>query len=126
MTMIIRCETVADIDLMRAVTLAAFAKPDDPEPAVEATLVDDLRADVGWIPALSLVAVVDGGVIGHAVSAPRSSTVLGAADALAQAMIVLLGSPGYYHRFEFGPASALGIVAPGGWGDDFQVRTPDA
>ncbi|WP_246633798.1 hypothetical protein [Pseudonocardia nigra] len=35
--------------------------------------------------------------------------VLGAADALDEALVVLLGHPGYYPRFGFRPASQLGI-----------------
>ena len=52
---------------IRAVHRAAFGGG---EPA-EAGLVDALRADAGWLPGLSLVAVGDGEV-GHAgASAPR-------------------------------------------------------
>lgn len=66
---IVRREEQPDIDVIRTVTQAAFA-PDktgsgSPDLAAEATLVDDLRADVGWLPALSLVAVLDGMVVGH-------------------------------------------------------------
>jgi putative acetyltransferase len=50
--------------------------------------------------------------------------VLGAADALDERLIGLLGEPAYYRRFGFVPAQSLGIVAPDpAWGDYFQVRT---
>jgi putative acetyltransferase len=49
--------------------------------------------------------------------------VIGAADALGYPVVVLLGHPGYYPRFGFGPASALGIEpTEPAWGDHFQAR----
>ncbi|WPB93302.1 GNAT family N-acetyltransferase [Streptomyces malaysiensis] len=89
--MLIRRETRSDIDAIRAVTSAAFAKsdtvstPNPPDPPnspstlatrhalnttvpVEATLLDELRVNDGWLPALSFVATGDRGeVIGHVV-----------------------------------------------------------
>ena len=65
--MLIRRETPQDVDAISAVTTAAFRRrPDAPEPP-ETALVSRLRADVGWLPALSLVAVTDDAVIGHVV-----------------------------------------------------------
>ena len=62
---------------VRAVVAAAFASPDTPDLApVEVGLLDRLRADDAWIPALSLVAVDPSGdrvvppgqrVVGHVV-----------------------------------------------------------
>lgn len=50
-------------------------------------------------------------------------TVLGAADALSESLVCLLGSPDYYSRFGFRPASAIGITAPDpSWGNSFQAR----
>jgi putative acetyltransferase len=50
--------------------------------------------------------------------------VLGAADALGEPLVALLGNPLYYGRFGFVPAQPAGIVAPvPAWGDNFQVRT---
>ena len=74
--MIIRRERPADHDAVRALHTAAFARdpatgaerlPDD---VVEPRLVDDLRADEGFLPHLSLVAVhvrpgEDQFVVGH-------------------------------------------------------------
>lgn len=143
---------------IRAVTAAAFsgvehsAPPIEPDGAPgEATLVGWLREDPGWIPELSLVAVADGEIVGHAVAtrgtlAGRPSlglgpvsvsparqrdgvgsalmhAILGAADAMGEPVVVLLGSPDYYGRFGFVPASSLGIEAPEpAWGDYFQAR----
>jgi putative acetyltransferase len=141
---IVRRERVADRAAVHAVHRAAFETP------VEADLVDALRADPGWLPALSLVAD-DSGVIGHVVctrgtvgGAPalglgplgvvpsRQHTgvgsalmhaVLGAADALDEPVVVLLGHKDYYPRFGFVPAADLGITPPDpAWGAHFQAR----
>jgi putative acetyltransferase len=50
--------------------------------------------------------------------------VLGAADALDEPLVGLLGDPAYYGRFGFVPAQSIGVAAPdSSWGDSFQVRT---
>ncbi|AGP57930.1 GNAT family N-acetyltransferase [Streptomyces rapamycinicus] len=161
--MLIRRETRSDIDAVRTVTSAAFAKSDtsdtlsspSPPPPVEATLLDELRISDGWLPALSFVATGDRGeVIGHVVCTrghvgsdlalalglgPLSvhpahqgrgvglalvHAVLGAADAFGESLVALLGSPAYYGRFGFRPATEYGISAPDpAWGEYFQVRT---
>ncbi|MFD9737518.1 GNAT family N-acetyltransferase [Umezawaea sp. NPDC059074] len=149
--MLIRREVPADVDAIRTVTEAAFAA----RPAGEERLVDWLRADEGWLPALSLVAVADGVVVGHVVctratvdGAPALGlgplsvlpthqragvgkalvhAVLGAADALDEPLVVLLGSPEYYSRFGFRLASEYGITPPvAEWSPHFQVRTLSA
>lgn len=168
--MLIRRETPADVPAIRAVTAAAFAPESSPEaaeavgaatPPVEAALVDALRADPGWLPALSMVAVlpVDGSgdtrvvghVVGHVVASrgrvgtaavlglgPLSvhpghqgrgigsalvHALLGAADALDEPLVALLGSPRYYPRFGFRPAADHGIQPPvPEWEPHFQVR----
>ncbi|PPK67129.1 hypothetical protein CLV40_108126 [Actinokineospora auranticolor] len=49
--------------------------------------------------------------------------VLGAADALGEPLVGLVGDPGFYHRFGFVPSRSMEIVAPDpSWGDYFQVR----
>ncbi len=117
----------------------------------EATLVSWLRDDDSWVPQLSLVAVEDDVVAGHVVATrayvdaepalgvgplsvlpnhQRSGigtalmhAVLGAADALDEPLVGLLGDPAYYRRFGFVPARPLGVSAPDpAWGDAFQVR----
>jgi putative acetyltransferase len=51
-------------------------------------------------------------------------TLIGAADVLGVPLIGLLGSPAYYARFGFVPATAVGIEPPDpAWGVHFQVRT---
>lgn len=147
----------ADADAIRAVHTAAFQSAGSPDGApVEAPLVDALRADDGWLPRLSLVAVVDDRVVGHVVctrgwistgaatdvavlglgplgvvpahqgcgvGTALMHAVLGAADALDEPLVALLGDPRYYGRFGFRPAAAHGITAPDPtWGPHFQVR----
>ena len=146
--MLIRRETPADVDTIRAVTAAAFAPSE-----AEARLVDELRVDPGWLPALSLVAVDSSDtVIGH-VACTRSHVdsvpvlglgplsvhpdhhtrgvgsalvhaALGAADALGEPVVALLGDPAYYHRFGFVLSDQFGILPPvAEWQPHFQVRT---
>jgi putative acetyltransferase len=149
--MIIERERPENVDAIRAVTAAAFATAAGPG-EIEARLVDELRGSAAWLPQLSLVALDDGAVLGHVVCSraivantpvlglgPLSvrpdrqrqgigsalvHAVLGAADALDEPVVVLLGHRDYYPRFGFRPASQLGIGAPKPeWGDAFQVRT---
>ncbi|WP_326597960.1 GNAT family N-acetyltransferase [Streptomyces sp. NBC_01803] len=148
--MIIRREVPGDHAAVRDVTAAAFGKADGAVP-VEAVLLDELRECEGWLPALSLVAVAGEDVVGHVVCTrghvgeraavglgPLSvrpghqrrgvglalvHAVLGAADALGEPFVALLGSPAYYGRFGFGAAAGYGIEAPDpAWGPYFQVR----
>jgi putative acetyltransferase len=63
-TILIRRERPDDIDAIRRVHNAAFGTDADTV-TVESRLVDDLRSGPSWIPALSLVAEVDGAVVGH-------------------------------------------------------------
>jgi putative acetyltransferase len=120
----------------------------------EATLVGWLRGDPGWVPELSLVAESGPAaeVVGHVVAthgrigdrpalglgplsvhpahqgrgigAALMHAILGAADAMGEPVVVLLGDPALYSRFGFVPAGSLGIEAPEpAWGDYFQART---
>ncbi|MFJ7779231.1 GNAT family N-acetyltransferase [Streptomyces yangpuensis] len=120
----IRTETPHDTDRVRKVITAAFGSPED------ADLVDALRADVCWIPELSLVAEdEDGTVIAHilftragiggvpgltlapvSVDPAYQGTGVGsaliragldAARALGEHTVTVLGHPAYYPRFGF-------------------------
>lgn len=46
---------------------------------------------------------------------------LARADAIGEPFVVLLGSPAYYPRFGFEPASPHGILAPGEFGDAWML-----
>ncbi|MFC6085600.1 GNAT family N-acetyltransferase [Sphaerisporangium aureirubrum] len=151
--MLIRRETPADIPSIHAVHLAAFAgdyAPGTTPP--EAGLVDALRACDGWLPELSLVAEdVSGAVVGHVVCTRASvgsspvlglgplgvlpafqrrgvghalvHAVLGAADALGEPLVVLLGHSDYYPLFGFRLASEYGVTPPvPEWAPHFQAR----
>jgi putative acetyltransferase len=148
---LIRREATQDVDAVAAVTTAAFGGPGGAEP-VETRLLAELRRGDAWLPALSLVAVDGAGaVIGHVVctrahiGAARAlglgplsvrpdrqgrgvgtalmHTVLGAADALEEPVVVLLGEPAYYARFGFRLAAEHGIAPPvEEWSAHFQAR----
>ena len=66
----IRRDGTGDVAPIQAVHRAAFAR-DAGEP-MEVGLVDALRADAGWLPHFSLVAVVDGQLVGHVVATRAS------------------------------------------------------
>ena len=149
--MLIRRETPRDVDAIRSVTAAAFNGP-----VPEARLVDELRADPGWLPAFSLVATrADGTIIGHVlgsrghvdtvpvlaigpvsvhpdhhrrgVGSALMHALLGAADAVDFPLAALLGDPAYYHRFGFVLSSVHDIHPPvPEWQPHFQVRPLDA
>jgi putative acetyltransferase len=151
--MLIRRELPRDADLVDEVHRQAFAgeAADGAEP-VEVALVRALRADRGWVPALSLVAEGDGGrVIGHVVASEGAigdvaaaglgpigvlpehqgrqvghalmHAVVAAADALDYPVVVLLGHVDYYPRFGFVEAATIGISPPDpSWGAHFQAR----
>jgi len=119
---------------------------------LEARLVDELRADPAWLPQLSLVAATPAGeVVGHVlctrghvgqtpvlalgplavrpdsqrrgVGSALMHAVLGAADALDEPLVALLGSPAYYSQFGFRPSGEYQIVPPRPeWQPHFQVR----
>lgn len=137
---------------VRALVTEAFARRGTAgEVPVEVGLLDQLRDDEGWLPALSLVAIDDAdAVIGHVtctradvdghpvlglgplavrpdrqrqgVGTALMHAVLGAAEALDEPLVALLGDPAYYGRFGFHPSTEYGITPPSAWGRYFQVR----
>jgi putative acetyltransferase len=160
---LVRREEPGDVETVRSVIALAFARPDAPgEVPVEVRLLDELRIDESWLPALSLVAAeppdgkvteqkiigqvvctrgtVDGrpalGLAplavhpdrqGRGVGSALMHAVLGAADALDEPLVALLGEPDYYARYGFRPSVEYGITAPDTrWGNYFQVRVLSA
>ncbi|MFI0724609.1 GNAT family N-acetyltransferase [Streptomyces sp. NPDC021224] len=144
---------VPAVRALTAAAFAKADAPADTEP-VEAGLLDALRVCDAWIPELSLVAIADSSseVVGHVLCTrghvgtvpalglgplsvhPRHQrrgvglalvhAVLGAADALGEPLVALLGEPAYYRRFGFRTATDLGVTPPDpAWGAYFQIRT---
>ncbi|MBM9469020.1 GNAT family N-acetyltransferase [Nakamurella leprariae] len=116
----------AEGSLLAAMTLVAV----DPSDA-GAQVIGQVTASRGTIagrPAVGLGPVAvrpdrQHGGVGSALL----HAVLGAADALGEPAVVLLGDQRWYARFGFRPASAVGVVSPDpAWGDHFQVRTLSA
>jgi putative acetyltransferase len=59
---------------------------------------------------------------GTGVGSALMRAVLAAAEARGEALVALVGDPGYYRRFGFRPAADLGVLAPDPtWGDYFQA-----
>jgi predicted N-acetyltransferase YhbS len=147
----IRRETTSDESAVRAITAAAFVRPGQ-KGTPEARLVDELRASPAWLPELSLVAVTpEDEIVGHVlcsrgqvdqepvlalgpltvrpdsqrrgVGSALMHAVLGAADALGEPLVALLGNPAYYSRFGFRLSSDYQITpATPEWQPHFQVR----
>ena len=135
--MIVRPETAGDNDAVARLLIDAFGGP------AEARLVELLRSSDDHVPELTLVAELDGRVVGHimfsrvgvgdqtalalapmAVAPAHQRTGVGTALAGAalerarrrpEAAVIVLGHPGYYPRFGFVPASRFGIEPP--WSD---------
>ena len=138
----VRRERPGDVAAARAVQAAAFPIPDGADEPVEAGLLDQLREDEGWIDGLSLVAEVDGEVVGHVVctrgtvGADRRPAlglgpigvrpdrqgqgigsalvhaVVAVAEDRGETLVALLGSTEYYRRLGFVPAADHGVEAP--------------
>jgi putative acetyltransferase len=139
---LIRPELPSDVGAIRAVDVACF--PTD----AEARLVDLLRGSGSL--SVSLVAELDGEIVGHvtfspvasgtgdtgaglaplAVLAPHRRRGVGAelvtsgieaCRAAGIGWVVVLGEPGYYARFGFTPGSDAGLVDEYGGGPAFQA-----
>jgi putative acetyltransferase len=130
----IRAEAPEDHREIADVTSRAFGKER------EASVVDDIRLSDGYVPELSLVAELDGQIVGHvmlsyvglennsrrllelgpiSVAPEHQRAGIGSAlvrDALGRAderdEPLVLGHADYYPRFGFRPASELGIRPP--------------
>lgn len=153
--MVLRGEEPRDRDALLALTAEAFAVspvtglPVEGEP-VEVKVLRELFLAAEYLPEFSIVAELDGEIVGHVISTrawvgdlellglgpigvtPRlqrhgigsalmRETVI-RANAAGEKGIALLGSTEYYPRFGFVPASSLGVEAPAvNWGDHFQL-----
>lgn len=149
--LVIRPEAASDADAVLGVVAAAFPTPDGAARPVEVALVEGLRADGDVLPALTLVAELDGEVVGSVVCSRARmgqgpsvglgplavrpdlqgqgigtalvAAVLATAERVGEPAVVLLGDPGFYAVFGFEAAADRGIGSPGPWQDRFfQVR----
>ncbi|WP_258805242.1 N-acetyltransferase [Pseudarthrobacter sp. NS4] len=153
--LLLRSETPEDRDAIIALAADAFAMspatglPAKGEP-VEAKVLRALFGAKEYLPRFSLVAVLEGEIVGHVISSrgwvgdhellglgpigvtPRLqrqgigsalvNETIARANAAGESGIALLGSPDYYSRFGFVPAASLGVQAPeADWGDHFQL-----
>jgi putative acetyltransferase len=149
---IVRRERADYYEAIRQMYAAAFARPKNREGVpLEVGVFEALWEAGDALSDLSFTALTQVGVVGH-VTASRATVatdsvvavgpigvlpehqgvgigsalmnaLLTAADAAGVPMIVLLGSPQYYSRFGFRPATELGVLSPEPeWGDAFQAR----
>jgi predicted N-acetyltransferase YhbS len=151
----LRNETPADRHAILALTAEAFAispatgLPAEGEP-VEVDVLRELFDAKEYLPGFSVVAELDGEVVGHVISTrgwvgshellglgpigvtPRlqrtgigsalMNETIARANAAGESGIALLGSTDYYPRFGFVPAATLGVLPPEeAWGDLFQL-----
>jgi len=144
----IRSEQPSDYQAIAEVLLHAFDR------ANEVRLVQEIRNSDRYIPALSLLAEVEGVIVGHilfsyidlvsyftykvlglAPLAVRSqfqnqgigSVVragLAKADAMAESMAIVLGHSHFYTRFGFKPSNQYGIESPFPVPEDFIMVKP--
>jgi putative acetyltransferase len=141
--MFIQRERPGDASAVAQVVGAAFGPP-------EVRLVEELRTCGAWL--LSFVALDGTAVVGHVLGTRARvgpvpvlalgplgvrpdrqrrgygsalvHALLGAADALDEPLVGVLGDPGYYGRFGFRPSGSYGITPPlPAWAPHFQVRT---
>lgn len=153
--LVLRDEKPADREALLELTAAAFAVspvtglPVEGEP-IEVEVLRQLFDCDGYLPQFSIVAELDGEIVGHVISTrgwagdsrllglgpigvvPRlqrqgigsalmHETVL-RANAAGEWGVALVGNPLYYQRFGFVPSISLGIDPPHpDWGDAFQV-----
>ena len=153
--LLVRSEAHEDREAILALTADAFAVSPatglkvEGEP-VEVRVLRGLFGSKEYLPELSVVAVLDGQVVGHVISTragvgghgllglgplgitPRHQRhgigsalmkeTIQRANAAGESGIALLGSPDYYSRFGFVPATSLGVLPPDeAWGDYFQL-----
>ena len=154
----IRTEAPEDVEEIASVVGEAFSGAPHSAPPVrpggppgEVDLLAWLREDEGWLPHLSLVAELDGALVGHVVctralvdDAPALGlgplsvrpevqgkgvgtalvrAVLTRSEEAGETLVALVGEPAYYRRFGFVPATELGVVPPDAeYGEYFQAR----
>jgi putative acetyltransferase len=125
----IRCESSADYAAIAEVNILAFGQEN------EARMIEEIRCSQGYIPELSLVAEVDGTIVGHilfsyidlidqeslkvlalaplavipqfqrrGIGSALVQARLEKANAIKEALVIVLGYPHFYTRFGFQPS----------------------
>lgn len=140
-TVRLRPEGLADVAPIRRLVAQAFASPETRRPP-EVQLVEALRDSDAWLPELSMVAEVDGELVGYALlsrvlvqpgAIPALAlgpvavrpdrqrrgygrdvvqAALDAAAELDERLVLVLGNPAYYRRFGFEPAARFKLTSP--------------
>jgi putative acetyltransferase len=149
---IVRPHRSEDFEAAMHIYTEAFRRPESPDAVpLEVPLFEALGEAGDFLPELSFTALVESEAVGHVTASKASvgtdpvvavgpigvlpehqnmgigsglmNALLAAADAAQVPLVVLLGSPRYYSRFEFRPAEELGVTSPEpAWGDAFQAR----
>lgn len=133
----IRCESLSDYAAIAEVNILAFGQEN------EAKLVEEIRCSQGYIPELSLVAEIDGAIVGHilfsyidligeeslqvlslapmavipqfqrrGIGSALVEAGLEKANAIKEALVIVLGHPHFYTRFGFQPSVNYKITSP--------------
>jgi len=108
---IVRAETADDVKAIDVVNLSAF------EGEAEARLVDAVRNSEDFIRDLSLVAEINGRIVGHLLlskvllDSALIQAAIGRARDMRYGAIVVAGQPEYYRRFDFRPAAEWGVTS---------------
>ncbi|MBW4572506.1 MAG: N-acetyltransferase [Tolypothrix carrinoi HA7290-LM1] len=133
----IRCEGLADYAAIAEVNILAFGQEN------EAKLIEEIRCSQGYIPELSLVAEIDGAIVGHilfsyidligeeslqvlslapmavlpqfqgrGIGSALVEAGLEKANALKEALVIVLGHPHFYTRFGFEASVNYKITSP--------------
>lgn len=153
--MLLRSEIPDDRPAIGKIVSKAFADPATPGEPGEVALLEALYACDEYIDRFSVVALVDGEIVGHAIATRgwldgnipllglgpiavdpehQGRGIGGAllteirerATASGEQAIVLLGHTGYYPRFGYVPAIPAGILPSDlGWADHFMVLALD-
>lgn len=107
--MLLRREDGSDQEAIRAVHRHAFPCPEGALEPGEVGLVDALRESVEWLPKLSLVAELDGHVVGHVVGSRGYLTTSG--DTVRAVGLGPFGVLPQWHSRGFGAALMHAIIA---------------
>jgi putative acetyltransferase len=148
---LIRREAERDVADIRGITVAAFARPEEAALVDELRASQAWLPELSLVAVTQKAVTQRDEVIGHVlctrghvddapvlglgpltvrpdqqrqgVGSALMHAVLGAADALGEPLVALLGNPTYYWRFGFRPSSEYQIAPPlAEWQPHFQVR----